>query len=62
MALWSIALMLVFQSVVSVILGGVGIFCFRMASREEDEFNISKFGGSYEEYMRRVPSGMFFRG
>ncbi len=54
-ALWSIALMLVFQSIISVVLGGIAIFCFRMASKKEDEFNLRKFGDSYAEYMKRVP-------
>jgi protein-S-isoprenylcysteine O-methyltransferase Ste14 len=62
MALWSIALILVFQSIMSLVLGGIAIFCFRMASQKEDEFNIRKFGDSYEEYMRRVPRWNVFKG
>jgi protein-S-isoprenylcysteine O-methyltransferase Ste14 len=61
-ALWSVALMLVFQSILSVILGIVAIVCFWMASRKEDEFNIKKFGDAYREYMKRVPMWNLFGG
>jgi protein-S-isoprenylcysteine O-methyltransferase Ste14 len=61
-ALWSVALMLVFQSILSVILGIVAIACFWMASRKEDEFNIKKFGDGYREYMKRVPMWNLFVG
>jgi protein-S-isoprenylcysteine O-methyltransferase Ste14 len=61
-ALWSVALMLVFQSILSVILGIVAISCFWMASRKEDEFNIKKFGDPYREYMKRVPMWNLFGG
>ena len=61
-ALWSVALILVFQSILSVILGIVAISCFWMASRKEDEFNTKKFGDSYREYMERVPMWNLFVG
>ena len=61
-ALWSVALMLVFQSILAVILGIVAIACFWMASRKEDEFNMKKFGDPYREYMKRVPMWNLFRG
>jgi len=61
-ALWSVALMLVFQSILSVVLGIVAIACFWMASRKEDEFNVKKFGDAYREYMKRVPMWNIFRG
>jgi protein-S-isoprenylcysteine O-methyltransferase Ste14 len=61
-ALWSVALMLVFQSILSVILGIVAISCFWMASRKEDEFNIKKFGDGYRGYMKRVPMWNLFVG
>ena len=54
-AIWTIGLMLVFQSIPSTILGIVDVFCFWMASRREDAFNIEKFGGGYKEYMKKVP-------
>jgi protein-S-isoprenylcysteine O-methyltransferase Ste14 len=61
-ALWSVALMLVFQSILSVILGLIAIFCFWKASRKEDEFNTQKFGDGYQEYMKRVPMWNLFGG
>jgi steroid 5-alpha reductase family enzyme len=53
---------LVIQSIPSTILGLVAIFCFWMASRKEDVFNIEKFGDTYKDYMRRVPMWNVFRG
>jgi len=53
---------LVIQSVLSTILGLVAIFCFWMASRKEDVFNIEKFGDTYKDYMRRVPMWNVFQG
>jgi len=53
---------LVIQSIPSTILGLVAIFCFWMASRKENVFNIEKFGDTYKDYMRRVPMWNVFRG
>ncbi len=61
-ALWTVALILVFQSILSIILGGVAIFCFWMASKKEDEFNVKKFGDRYKEYMEKVPMWNAFKG
>jgi len=54
-AVWSVALILVFQSILSIVLGIIAISFLWMASKEEDKFNIKKLGGSYKEYMTRVP-------
>jgi len=61
-AIWTIGLMLVFQSVPSTILGIVNMFCFWMASKKEDTFNIQKFGDGYREYMKKVPMWNAFKG
>jgi protein-S-isoprenylcysteine O-methyltransferase Ste14 len=61
-AIWSIALILVFQSVPSVILGLVSLFCFWMSARKESEYNIRKFGDAYKEYMEKVPMWNFLKG
>ncbi len=61
-AIWTVALMLIFQSIPSALLGIVNIFCFWMASRKEDAFNIEKFGDGYQEYMREVPMWNVFKG
>ena len=55
MAIWSVALIFVFQSALSVILGVVSLFCFYMSARTESEYDILKYGDDYREYMRRVP-------
>ena len=60
-AIWTVGLMLVFQSIPSTILGIVNVFCFWMASKKEDAFNIEKFGDGYKEYMKRVPMWNAFR-
>ncbi len=54
-AAWSFALILVFQSAFSIVLGVIAIFLLWMASKSEDKFDIKKFGDSYKEYMTKVP-------
>lgn len=61
MAIWSIALVLVFQSILSIVLSAVGVVCFRMGAIKEDEFNIKEFGGAYREYMKKVPLWNFLK-
>jgi len=60
-AIATLGIMLVIQSVPSTILGLVAIFCFWMASKKEDAFNIDKFGDAYQEYMKKVPMWNVFR-
>jgi protein-S-isoprenylcysteine O-methyltransferase Ste14 len=62
MVIWSIALVLVFQSILSIVLGAVAVVCFRMGAIKEDEFNIKEFGDAYREYMKKVPMWHVFRG
>ena len=62
MAIWSVALIQVFQSALSVILGVVSLFCFYMSARTESEYDILKYGDDYREYMRRVPMWNIARG
>jgi len=62
MALWSIALIILFQSLVSLLLGAVSFLCFWMSARTEDEYNVRKFGDAYKEYSRRVPLWNLFNG
>ena len=61
MAIWSAALILVFQSVLSIVLSTVAVVCFRMGATKEDEFNIKEFGEDYKEYMNRVPMWYIFK-
>ena len=55
MAMWSVALVLAFQSILAVILGVVSLFCFWISARKESEYDIRKFGNAYKEYMKKVP-------
>ena len=55
MAIWSIALILVFQSLLSLILGFACVLCFWLSATKEGEHNIFKFGEAYKEYMQKVP-------
>ena len=61
-AIWAVGVMLVFQSILSVVLGAATVFCCWRASREEDRFNVSKFGDEYESYMEKVPMWNFVKG
>jgi protein-S-isoprenylcysteine O-methyltransferase Ste14 len=55
MAVWSIALILVFQSLLSLILGLACVLSFWLSATKEGKHNISKFGEAYKEYMQKVP-------
>ena len=39
-----------------IVLGGVSIVCFALATRAEDRFNVAKFGEPYRVYMKQVPA------
>jgi len=62
MAFFSVAIILLGQSVLSVILGASSLFCFWMSARAEAEYNIRKFGAKYKKYMERVPMWNFLKG
>jgi protein-S-isoprenylcysteine O-methyltransferase Ste14 len=62
MAIWSIALMFVFQSTLSLLLSASSILCFWMSARKEVEYNIRKFGDRYEAYMKKVPMWNIIKG
>lgn len=55
MVIWSVALILVFQSVIVLILGVISIFLFWMSARSEGEYNLRKFGDVYKGYMIKIP-------
>jgi protein-S-isoprenylcysteine O-methyltransferase Ste14 len=61
MAIWSVSLVLLFQSLLALVLGVIAFCCFWMAARTEDEYNIRKFGDAYRAYRQRVPLWNVFR-
>jgi protein-S-isoprenylcysteine O-methyltransferase Ste14 len=61
-ALAAFALILVFQSNLSLVLGVMAIFSLWMASRLEDQYNIERFGDAYRAYMHRVPRWNVLKG
>ena len=60
-ALWGIGQILAIQSIISVVLGVIAIFCSWMAAIKEDEFNLKKFGNSYMDYMKKIPMWNVFK-
>lgn len=55
MAIWSIALILVFQSLLSLIFGLACVLSFWLSAKNEGKHNISKFGEPYKQYIQKVP-------
>lgn len=62
LAIWSIAWLLVFQSILAVIFGLISLFCSWMSARKESEYNIIKFGDIYKKYMIKVPMWNILKG
>ena len=60
--IWTVGVMLCQQSIPSLILGLVAMFCFFMTSKGEDKFNSAKFGDEYREYMTKVPVWNILKG
>ena len=60
--IWGVSQIFAIQSIISIILGILVVFCFLIASKNEDEFNIKKFGNSYREYMKKVPMWNILKG
>ena len=61
-ALAAFALMLVLQSILSIVLGILAVFLLWMAGTLEDTYNIERFGDSYRKYMKSVPRWNAFKG
>jgi protein-S-isoprenylcysteine O-methyltransferase Ste14 len=62
MGIWSVALVCIFQSLLSLLLGGAALFLFWMSAQKEATYNLKKFGGDYLQYMHRVPMWNLFKG
>ena len=56
------ALILVFQSILSIVFSIIAIVLLWMASKMEDDYNIERFGDSYREHMTLVPRWNVFKG
>ena len=61
-AIASFTLILIFQSILSIVLSIIAIVLLWMASKMEDDYNIERFGDSYREHMTRVPRWNVFKG
>ncbi len=61
-AIAAFALILVFQSTLSIVLSIIAIVLLWMASKMEDDYNIERFGDSYRKYMKLVPGWNVFKG
>lgn len=62
LAIWSIALILMLQSLVALIISLLAFLCFFQSARLESELNREKFGASYLKYMETVPMWNLFKG
>lgn len=61
-AIAAFALILVFQSILSIVLSIIAIVLLWMASKMEDDYNIERFGDSYRKHMTLVPRWNVFKG
>jgi protein-S-isoprenylcysteine O-methyltransferase Ste14 len=59
--LWSLALVLVFQSLFSLCLAVAIAVLMGLAAKTEPEYNQRKFGQAYAEYARKVPMWNIFK-
>jgi protein-S-isoprenylcysteine O-methyltransferase Ste14 len=60
-AVAALALILIFQSILSLVLSPAAIVLLWMASKLEDDYDIERFGDSYKEYMACVPRWNVFK-
>jgi len=58
----SVALILIFQALLSLVLSATAIALLGMASKLEEDYNVEQFGDIYREYMSRVPRWNVFKG
>ena len=60
-AVAAFAIVLIFQSILSLILSVIAIVLLWIASIMEDKYNIEQFGESYRDYMANVPRWNIFK-
>jgi protein-S-isoprenylcysteine O-methyltransferase Ste14 len=61
-AIAAFALILVFQSFLSIVLSIIAIVLLWKASQMEDDYNIERFGDSYRKHMELVPRWNVIKG
>ena len=61
-SIWSVALMMVFQSIPSIVTGMIVVFFCWISARKESDYDIVKFGEKYKVYMKSVPMWNIFSG
>ena len=61
-AIAALGLILVFQSILSMVFSIIAIVLLWMASKMEDDYNIERFGDRYREHMKVVPRWNVFKG
>jgi len=61
-AIASFSLILIFQSILSIVLSIIAIVLLWMASKMEDDYNLERFGDSYRKHMTLVPRWNVFKG
>ena len=62
MAIFSIALILIFPSIPNLIAQTIAFASFLISALTETKFNIEKFGSTYIDYMHRVPLWNIIKG
>jgi protein-S-isoprenylcysteine O-methyltransferase Ste14 len=61
-AIAAFALILIFQSLLSIVLSIIAIVLLWIASKMEDDYNLERFGDSYREHIKLVPRWNVFKG
>jgi protein-S-isoprenylcysteine O-methyltransferase Ste14 len=61
-AIAAIALVLIFQSILSIVFSILSTVLLWMASKMEDDYNIERFGDGYRKQMAIVPRWNVFKG
>jgi protein-S-isoprenylcysteine O-methyltransferase Ste14 len=61
-AIAALSLILIFQSILSIVFSIISIVLLWVASKMEDDYNIERFGDSYRKHMALVPRWNVLKG